>query len=87
MLEDYAGTIVPYEMTSNAVIFDVKTCVKSLLDQFSLWCHVERGEHIGTAAATVDGGELAWWLTQVSGGFKNLRSQGYRPQNRRKVVR
>ncbi len=49
--------------------FDVKTAVRWLLEKYGLWSYVERGDSVSTAA-TVDGGELAWQLMQVSAGIK-----------------
>lgn len=69
LLEDHGGRIIPYQVTENAVKFDVKTAVKWLLEKYGLWSYVERGDTVSTAA-TVDGGELAWQLTQVSAGIK-----------------
>ena len=50
-----------------------------------MWCHVERGEHIVTTAATVDGGELAWRLTQVSGGIKICDPRAIDPRTGEKL--
>ncbi len=43
-----------------------------------MWEHVEQREVV-TAAATVDGGELAWQLTQVSAGLKICDSRAINP--------
>jgi hypothetical protein len=68
-LETYGSEILPFELTSNSIKFDLRRAVLWLLDKFGLWQYVERGELV-TTAATVDGGELAWQLTQVSAGIK-----------------
>lgn len=79
-IKDCGGTIFPYEVTSNAWIFEVKTCVKWLLEQFGLWCHVERGEHIVSTASTINGGELSWWSTQISRVIKNCNPRAIDPR-------
>ncbi len=58
-LENYGATILPYELTSNAVKFDVWIAVRFILEKYGLWHYVENKESV-IAAATVDGGELAW---------------------------
>ncbi len=68
-LENYGATILPYELTSNAVKFDVRIADRFILEKYGLWHYVENKESV-IAAATVDGGELAWKLTQVSAGIK-----------------
>jgi hypothetical protein len=69
MLESHGRKLLPYEVTSNSVKFDLRREVPWLLKKFGLWEFVERRELV-TMAATVDGGELAWQLTQVSAGVK-----------------
>jgi len=69
MLEAHGKELLPYDVTSNSVKFDLTHAVPWLLKQFRSWEYVERGELV-TVAATVDGGELAWQLTQVSAGIK-----------------
>jgi hypothetical protein len=68
-LEEYGATILPYQLTSNAVKFDIQPAVKFILERYGLWGYVENKESV-IAAATVDGGELAWKLTQISAGIK-----------------
>jgi hypothetical protein len=69
LLENHGRQILPYEVSSNAVVFDIERAVPWLLEKFGLWEYVTSGEMV-TVAATVDGGELAWQLTQVSAGIK-----------------
>jgi hypothetical protein len=78
VLEDHAETLLPYEVTSNSVKFKLDRAVPWLLEKFGLWDYVERGEVV-TAAATVDGGELAWQLTQVSAGVKICDGRAINP--------
>ncbi len=68
-LENYATTLLPYVLTSNTITFDVQISVKWLLKKYGLWRYVHGGEMV-TTAATVDGGELAWKLMQISAGIK-----------------
>jgi hypothetical protein len=69
-LEQYGEGILPFELTSNAVKFNILTAVHFILERYCLWDYVERKEEVITAA-TVDGGELAWKLTQISAGIKD----------------
>jgi hypothetical protein len=70
-LEAYAKAenILPYVITSNSIKFDVHTAIKFLMEKHGLWQRVLDGQQV-QMAATVDGGELAWKLTQVSAGIK-----------------
>lgn len=68
-LEDYSRDLLPYELTENSVKFDVQTAVQFILQRHGLWEGVLNKEKV-TFAATVDGGELAWKITQVSAGIK-----------------
>jgi hypothetical protein len=61
--------LLHYYHTSNAITFDVQIAVKWLLKKYGLWRYVHGGEMV-TTAATVDGGELAWKLMQISAGIK-----------------
>jgi hypothetical protein len=78
LLESHGAEILPYELSSNSVKFDLRRAVPWLLKQFKLWSHVQRGELV-TTAATVDGGELAWQLTQVSAGVKICDERAINP--------
>ena len=71
-------------VNGNAVMFDVPTAVKWLLEKFGLWSYVE-DEDIVTVAATVDGGELAWQLTQVSAGIKICDPRAVDPRTGEKL--
>jgi hypothetical protein len=68
-LENYGKDFLPYELTDYSVKFCVKTAVKFLMEKYGLWERTMNKEII-TMAATVDGGDLAWGLTQVSAGVK-----------------
>jgi len=68
-LEAYAKTILPYELTTNSVKFNVPVAVKWLMEKHGLWDYVLSGDTV-TMAATVDGGALAWKLSHVSAGIK-----------------
>ena len=68
-LEEHGAQFLPYSITENSVSFDVYAAVRFILEKFGLWSYVEN-EDLVTVAATVDGGDLAWKLTQVSGGIK-----------------
>lgn len=77
-LEQHAEQFLPYQLTSNSVSFEVRPAVKFILERFGLWRCVEE-EDIVTVAATVDGGDLAWKLTQVSGGIKICDEKAVNP--------
>ncbi len=63
--------MLPYTLTENSVKFDVKTDVRFLFEHYGLACAFENDPRkFVTVAATVDGGDLAWGLTQVSAGIK-----------------
>ncbi len=51
-----------------SIKFDVHTAIKFLMEKHGLWQRVLDGQQV-QMAATVDGGELAWKLTQVSAGI------------------
>jgi hypothetical protein len=68
-LESYAETILPFELTTNSVKFDIPVAVKWLMEKHGLWEYVLDGD-TATMAATVDGGALAWKLSHVSAGIK-----------------
>lgn len=78
LLENNGCELLPYEISSKCVKFDLATAVLLLLEKFGLWKSVEKGELIAVAA-TVDGGELAWQLTQVSAGIKNCDERAVIP--------
>jgi hypothetical protein len=68
-LEAYAKTILPFELTTNSVKFNIPVAVKWLMEKHGLWEYVLDGDTV-TMAATVDGGSLAWKLSHVSAGIK-----------------
>jgi hypothetical protein len=68
-LEEHEAQFLPYTVTQNSVSFGVHHAVRFMLEKFGLWSYVEH-EDLVTVAATVDGRDLAWKLTQVSGGIK-----------------
>ncbi len=52
----------------NAIKFNIPYAVHCILERYGLWQYVENQESV-IAAAKVDGGELAWKLTQISAGI------------------
>ena len=68
-LELHAKTILPFELTTNSVKFNIPVAVKWLMEKHGLWEYVIDSDTV-TMAATVDGGALAWKLTHVSAGIK-----------------
>ncbi len=52
--------------------------MKWLFEQYGLWCYIANGEQV-TMAATCDGGEHAWRLTQASAGIKLLYPRAVDP--------
>jgi hypothetical protein len=70
-LEAFGENLLPYTLTDNSVKFDVKTAVRFLFEYYGLACVFENDRSkMVTVAATVDGGNLAWCLTQVSAEIK-----------------
>ncbi len=68
-MESYGATFLPYELTKNSVRFDIEKATTYLLKKKSLWDFVKNKQNV-LLAATVDGGQLAWKLTQISAGIK-----------------
>ena len=77
-LESHGANLLPYTVTENAVKFDVKAASKFLLDRHGLWDLVLNKEQV-RLAATVDGGELSWNVTQVSAGIKIVDDRALDP--------
>jgi hypothetical protein len=68
---NYGKDLFPFTVTANSVKFDVKTAVRFLFDKYRLSCGFENDRSkMVMISATVDGGDLAWGLTQVSAGVK-----------------
>ncbi len=78
MLEGYGKDLLPFTLTTNSVHFDVQTAVKFLLQKHGLWNNVINQERV-LLAATVDGGDLAWGITQVSAGVKMIDHRAINP--------
>jgi len=68
-LEAHGKKILPFELTTNSVKFNIPVAVKWLMEKHGLWDYVLDGDTV-TMAATVDGGALAWKLSHVSAGIK-----------------
>lgn len=49
--------------------FDIPTATKLGLEKYKLWNYIKNNQKV-LLAATVDGGQLAWKLTQISAGTK-----------------
>jgi hypothetical protein len=77
-LESYDRALLPYELTSTSVRFDIKKATTYLLKKFKLWEHVINQENV-LLAVTVDGGQLAWKLTQISAGIKIVDERSVDP--------
>jgi hypothetical protein len=52
-------------LNNNSIKFDVKRAIKFLLEKHRIWERMLNNLLV-TMSATVDGGDLAWGLTQVS---------------------
>ncbi len=78
-LESHAGQMIPYEITKNSIIFDIEVATKFLMERYGLWKYVEQNE-TALIAATVDGGQLAWKLTQISAGIKFFDERAIDPR-------
>jgi hypothetical protein len=83
-IEEHGAKFFPYTITENIVSFDVCHAVKFILEKFQLWRYVEN-EDLVTVAATVDGGDVAWKLMQVSGGIKICNPNTIDPLTREKL--
>jgi hypothetical protein len=68
-VENHGAYLLPYHVTYNAVKFDVKTSMHLFLNSHGLGNHVLNKQQV-QLAATVDGVNLLWNVTQVSGGLK-----------------
>ncbi len=77
-LETFGHELLPFEITANSVKFDVERAIKFLLEKHGLWELVLQNSRV-LMAATVDGGELPWSLTQVSAGIKIVDSRAKGP--------
>ena len=77
-LESYGKELLPFILTANSVKFDVSRAIQFLLEKHGLWGHVLNDEHV-LLAATVDGGDLAWNITQVSAGIKMIDRRAINP--------
>jgi hypothetical protein len=78
LLESFGKDLLPFTLTANSVKFDIPTAVQFLLEKHGLWGHVLADQHV-LLAATVDGGDLAWNVTQVSAGIKMIDSRAINP--------
>ncbi len=78
-METYGATILPYEISKTMVKVDVLTATKFLRKKYKLWDHVENGEEV-LLAATVDGGQLAWEIAQISAEIKICDEKSIDPQ-------
>jgi hypothetical protein len=77
-LEIYGRNVLPYDLTKTSVRFNIKKATTYLLKKFELWDHVKGHEKV-LLAATVDGGQLAWKLTQISAGIKMVDERSINP--------
>ena len=77
-LESYGRRFLPYELTKTSVQFNIEIATKYLLKKFKLWGHVKSKENV-LIAATVDGGQLAWKITQISAGIKIVEERSINP--------
>jgi len=78
-LENYGKDFLPYIITKTSVQFDIKKCTTYLLKKFKLWDYVMAKEDV-LLAATVDGGQLAWKITQISAGLKIVDPRSINPR-------
>jgi hypothetical protein len=80
-LELFGENILPYEVTGNYVKFNVAAATKFIFERYGL-AHAFENDRTRTAvlSATVDGGDLAWGLTQVSAGIKIVDPNAKNPE-------
>ena len=62
-------TLILYTLTKTLFKFDLEKIISFILTLFGLWKYVEKGESC-QVAATLDGGQLSWKVTQISAGIK-----------------
>jgi hypothetical protein len=67
--EFWSSSLVPYGIDENSIKFDIPMVVRFIMKKHGLWPKMVEGEKV-VMAATVDGGELAWKVTQISAGIK-----------------
>jgi len=79
-LESHGAELLPFTVSDNAVKFDVRTATQFILNSHGLWNKVLNKEHV-QLAATVDGGDLSWNITQVSAGLKMVDPRALDPIN------
>jgi hypothetical protein len=77
-LEKYGKNFLPYDLTKTSVRFDIKKATTYLLKKFELWDYVKGHEKV-FLAATVDSGQLAWKLMQISAGVKMVDERSINP--------
>jgi len=77
-LESFGQDLLPYEITSNSVKFNIQHAVKFILERHGLWQAVLMEDRV-VLAATVDGGELSWNLSHVSAGIKIVDPKAKEP--------
>jgi hypothetical protein len=68
-LENFGCHLLPYKIDENSIKFDIPVVVQFLMEKHGLWQRMVEGEKV-VMAATVDGGELAWKVMQISAGIK-----------------
>ena len=59
--------------------FDIPTATKLGLEKYKLWNYIKNNQKV-LLAATVDGGQLAWKLTQISAGIKIVDEKSINPR-------
>lgn len=64
-------------LTPYSITLDMQVAVKWLLTVYGFGVMSVK-EKMATTSASVAGGELAWELTQISAGIKNLENLGMR---------
>ncbi len=77
-LEQHGSTLLPFEINDTSVKFDIPQAIKFLLEHHGLWAYVESGDKV-CMAATCDGADLAWNLSQVSAGIKIVDPRAINP--------
>jgi hypothetical protein len=78
-LETYGKELLPYELTKTCIKFDIEKATTFLLKKFGLWDFVMSDEKV-LLAATVDGGQLAWNLMQISADMKLVDPRSINPR-------
>jgi hypothetical protein len=79
-LESHAEQMIPCEIAKTLFFFDIEVTTIFFMERYGLWKYIEQNE-TALIAAIVDGGQLAWKLTQISAGINIFDEHAIDPRN------